>query len=241
MTPCVNRGGGGDNFNKSYCDYSLSFKHGSSINPLTISSDTTPSDLWILFFSWATWRHGSPFPNSPFYLSLHFYKHDNVSLFSRMEHRKQPDRKSKTKVVGEVQELVSDYQEVGSFTPRPFLKTEQIMVDPPQIKTEPEEVFPEVGINPGCIKCKQEEGEVDCKNEPGQVKMEPVSPVSDNSETSTLPLPTIPQEGERIRKEIPESNPCDTSQNRPTALPNEKVSGKRKSPLGTSEGGSFEC
>ena len=116
-----------------------------------------------------------------------------------MERRKQPDRKSKTRVVGEVQEpVLCDYQEVGSFTPRPFLKTEPIKVDPPQIKTEPEDckVFPEVGTGPGCIKCKEEEGEVDCKKEPGLVKMEPVSPVSDNFDTSISPLSPIQQEGE---------------------------------------------
>ena len=99
---------------------------------------------------------------------------------------------------GEIQEPVSNYLEVGLFTPRPFLKTEQIMVDPPQIKTEPEEVFPEVGIDPGCIKI--EKGEVDCKKEPGQVMKETVSPVSDNSKTSTLPLSTISQEGKLFSK-----------------------------------------
>ena len=87
---------------------------------------------------------------------------------------------------------------MGSFTPRLFLKMEPISVDPPKIKIEPEDckVFPEVGTGPGCLKCKEEEGEVDCKKEPGLVKMEPVSPVSDKSDTSTSPLSTIPQEGE---------------------------------------------
>ena len=115
-----------------------------------------------------------------------------------MKRRKQPDRKSKTRVVGEVQEpVLCDYQEVGSFTPRPFLKTEPVIVDPPQIKTEPQdyEVIPEVGFDPGCIKCKEEEGY--SKKEPGLVKMEPVSPISNNSDTSTLPI--LPQEGELLR------------------------------------------
>ena len=102
-------------------------------------------------------------------------------------------------MVGEVQEpVLCDYQEVGSFTPRPFLKTEPIMVEPPQIKTEPEDckVFPEVGTGPGCLKCKEEEGGVDCKKEPGLVKMEPVSRLCENSDFSPLQLSTNPQEGE---------------------------------------------
>ena len=118
--------------------------------------------------------------------------------------RKQPDRKSKTRTVSGVQEPVCTNQEVGSVTHRPFLKTEPIIVDPPQIKTEPEDckVFPEVGTGPGCLKCKEEEGGVDCKKEPGLVKMEPVSPISDNSNTSTLPLPILPQEGELFRNNM---------------------------------------
>ena len=111
-----------------------------------------------------------------------------------MKRRKQPNRKSKTRVVGEVQEpVLCDYQEVGSFTPRPFLKTEPIIVDPPQIKTEPEDckVFPEVGTDPGCMKCKEEEGEVDCKEEPGLVKM-----LCENTDSSPLQLSTNTQEGE---------------------------------------------
>ena len=89
-------------------------------------------------------------------------------------------------MVGEVQEpVLCDYQEVGSFTPRPFLKTEPIIVDPPQIKTEPEDckVFPEVGTDPGC------------NWESGVVKMEPVSPVSENSNSLTRRLTTIQQGG----------------------------------------------
>eukprot|EP00116_Pleurobrachia_bachei_P003504 sb/3463766/ len=167
---------------------------------------------------------------------------------NRMELRKQPDRKSKSRMIGEVQEpVLCDYQEVGSFSPRPFLKTEQITVDPPQIKTEPEDckVFPEVGANPGCIKCKLEKGEVDCKKEPGLVKMEPVSPVPDNSDASPQTSSTIPHKaGLLTNLHIPENNLCDTtdeSRNGSTTLPNGQVSEKRKSTIGKSREGTFEC
>ena len=113
-----------------------------------------------------------------------------------MELRKQPGRKAKTKW-GVVQDDLVQYRKGASFTPRPYLKMEQIMVapPPPQIKPEPGDVFPVVGTRPaGCIKCKEEEG--DCKKEPGQVKMEPVSPVPDNSNSSTSLLSTLSVEGE---------------------------------------------
>ena len=81
------------------------------------------------------------------------------------------------------------------FSPRPFLKTEQILVDqqPPPVKTEPadnEDVKCEV--NSGFIKCEQE---VVCKEEPEllTVKMEPVesSTFPDNSDTPTSSLSEI--------------------------------------------------
>ena len=64
------------------------------------------------------------------------------------------------------------------FSPRPFLKTEQILVDqqPPPVKTEPEDVKCEV--NSGFIKCEQE-----IKHDPDllTVKTEPVESVNINS------------------------------------------------------------
>ena len=76
------------------------------------------------------------------------------------------------------------------FSPRPFLKTEQILVDqqPPPVKTEPEDVKWEV--NSGFIKCEQD---AVCKEDPDllTVKTEPVeSPLLDYSIMTTSPSPS---------------------------------------------------
>ena len=83
-----------------------------------------------------------------------------------MERRKQPDRKCKADI------LQLEDQSVAVFSPRPFIKTEPIFVNPcPPVKTEPvdNEMYS------GGIKC---EPDLDYKVEPIflTLKTEPVVP-----------------------------------------------------------------
>eukprot|EP00116_Pleurobrachia_bachei_P014117 sb/3474379/ len=89
-----------------------------------------------------------------------------------MEIRRQPNRRCKSASESLVQ-WGSD-ENGAVFSPRPFLKTEQIPIELETVKTEPQsdnETYSQV--NPMCMKC---ELDVDCKMEPGVLKTEPVDP-----------------------------------------------------------------
>ena len=110
-----------------------------------------------------------------------------------MEPRKQPTRRCKDKTAPE--EVQWEDENVDAFSPRPFLKTEQIPVElQPSIKAEPVESDNEAysHVNPKCMKC---ELEVDCKKEPDlpTLKTEPVDPENfggfpDNFEQTEFPV-----------------------------------------------------
>ena len=112
-----------------------------------------------------------------------------------MERRIQPVRMGTTRTPPAADTIQWGDQTGIVFSPRPFLKTEQILVDEqPQVKTEPadnEDVKCEV--NSGFIKCEQE---VACKEDPDllTVKTEPVESVHIKSLSDCGPVKTEPVE-----------------------------------------------
>ena len=113
-----------------------------------------------------------------------------------MERIIQPDRIGTTRTPPAADTIQWGDQTGIVFSPRPFLKTEQILVDqpPPPVKTEPadnEDVKCEV--NSGFIKCEQE---VACKEDSDlvTVKTEPVVSVHIKSLSDCGPVKTEPVE-----------------------------------------------
>ena len=80
-----------------------------------------------------------------------------------MEQRKQPTRRCKAKTAPE--DVQWEEENVAAFSPRPFLKTEQIPVElHPTVKPAESDNEEYSQVNPKCLKC---ELDVDCKKKPG--------------------------------------------------------------------------
>ena len=81
-----------------------------------------------------------------------------------MERRKQPDQTGTTRTPPAADTIQWGDQTGIVFSPRPFLKTEPILVDlqPPPVKTEPADNV-KCEVDSGVIKCEQD---VVCKEDP---------------------------------------------------------------------------